>query len=141
MSSRLSHKANIEQIIFSCGSDNSCKTRPYEVIRTYSHLLNPTDRLLVNLVLEKNCKYAELAALLGISESSLTHRLKRLERLAGRSCLALTSKLPPLKMNESKIARMNIPGDYSIQSIAAQTGLSVYRVRTIISRLKKQTRQ
>ena len=88
----------------------------YDLIRIRSRKLNPTDRILINLIFEGHYKYADLAALLGISESSLTYRIKRLEKLLCRPSRTVSHHWQQPGPEELKIVRMALHDNQSLQT-------------------------
>jgi DNA-binding CsgD family transcriptional regulator len=116
--------------------------RPYraaqcETIKSRSKLLSQTDRTLVDLILEGHCKNADMAALLGISESSLSHRIRRLTKFLGQPCFTFFRQSHQLGPDQWKVIRMAFLHGRSIRQIVRQTGLSRYRTQKIIAEFKR----
>lgn len=110
---------------------------PYDMIRLAGALLNPTDRLVLKLAATCGYSLHEVARTLGISESSVHYRMKR-----------LTKKLNPAHSDSMRLSArfgadlrkavsMAILGGQSYKQIALQTGLSVYRTKKLLSLFKK----
>jgi DNA-binding CsgD family transcriptional regulator len=107
-----------------------------DIIQSRSKLLNRTDRILVHLVSEGNYKNVELAALLGISESSLTYHIGRLTKILGHEFNTFFRQPLASGADEWKVARMAYLNGRSLRAISRHTGLSMYRVRKITAKLK-----
>jgi hypothetical protein len=105
----------------------------WDTLPTHYRLLNPTDRVLIHLLVEKQCRRSDLAALLGISESSLSYRIARLTKTLALKSTSLSLRPPYPDLEKHKIARMACLNNHSVRHIARHTGLSLYRVRKIIS--------
>jgi hypothetical protein len=101
-------------------------------------LLSGTDRVLMELLLQGQCKYADLAVLMGISESALSRRAQRLIGvLGGRYSVCLRYRRQWSSL-EWKIARLAFLDGWTLRQIAGHTGLSFYRVRQIARKLKSR---
>jgi hypothetical protein len=121
--------------------DTSSDRRPgmaidRDILQVRSRLLNKTDRLLLNLIIEGHCTKAQLAGLLGISESSLSYRINRLTKILGREFRQLFEQ-PQSATDEWKITRMACLNGRPLHTIARQMGLSLYRVRKITAMRKR----
>jgi hypothetical protein len=77
-----------------------------------------------------------MAALLGISESSLSRRVHHLITILGGRLSSRLRHPEPLSSLELKIIRIAFLDGWSFRQIACQTGLSLYRIRQIIRKLK-----
>ena len=109
-----------------------------DTLKARCELLSGMDRVLMELLLQGQCKYADLAVLMGISESALSRRVQRLIGILGGRysvCLRYRRQLSPL---ESKIARLAFLDGWTLRQIAGHTGLSLYRVRQIARKLKSR---
>lgn len=110
-----------------------------DIIRSRSKLLNRTDRILIHLVSEGVYKLAELADLLGISESSLHYHIGRLNKILGREFLRFFRQPLASGADEWKVARMAYLNGRSLRAISRHTGLSLYRIRKITADLKTRS--
>jgi DNA-binding CsgD family transcriptional regulator len=123
--------------------DTGSDCRPHfamqrDLIQSRSKLLNRTDRILIELTCKGLYTNAQLADLLGISESSLRYHLSRLTKNLSQEFLAVFRQPKSFGVDECKIMLMAHLKGQSIRTIAQTTGLSLYRVRKIVSKLKKQ---
>jgi hypothetical protein len=136
------HRISYETIDFKSDSKSDHRfgrIHQNDIIMTRSKLLSPTDRLLINLILEGHYKNIDLAALLGISESLLSYRIRRLTKILGQPFSLLSRQSQRLEPDELKVARMAFLNSRSLGHIARTTGLSLYRTRKIVSGLKTQS--
>jgi DNA-binding CsgD family transcriptional regulator len=124
--------------------DTSSDRRPHmaiqrDIIQSRSKLLNRTDRILIHLVSEGHYTQVELAALLGVSESSLTYHIHRLTKILGHEFNTFFRQSAASGAVEWKVARMAYLNGQSLRAISRHTGLSLYRVRKITADLKTQS--
>jgi DNA-directed RNA polymerase specialized sigma subunit len=138
---RMSKRISYETIAPYVDSERDCKpflTGQLDTLKARCELLSGMDRVVMELFLQGQCKYAELAVLMGISESALSRRVQRLIGVLGGRypvCLRYRRQLSPL---ESKIARLAFLDGWTLRQIAGHTGLSLYRVRKIARKLKSR---
>jgi hypothetical protein len=107
-----------------------------DILQARCKLLNPTDQILFRLAAGGHFTYAQMAALAGISVSSLTHRIRRLTSILSRQYPELFRPSQKPGALDWKITRMACLQDQSIRAIARRTGLSLYQIRKIVSELK-----
>jgi hypothetical protein len=124
--------------------DSSQDTRPCmrnqsETIGLRSRLLSRSDQLLIRLLCQGHCTYAELAALQHISESSLRFRIRRLKRILGRQFSSFFQS-PSVLSDDHQINRLVLKDQKSVKAISRLTGLSMYRTRKLLSRFKLHNR-
>jgi uncharacterized protein YerC len=113
-------------------------TSQLDTLKARCELLSGMDRALMDMLLQGQCKYADLAVLLGISASALSRRVQRLIGILGGRysvCLRDRRRLSPL---ESKIARLIFLDGWTLRQIAGHTGISLYRVRKIAKKFKSR---
>jgi DNA-directed RNA polymerase specialized sigma subunit len=108
-----------------------------DTLKVRCRLLSGTDRVLMELFLQGQCKYADLAALLGIAESTLARRIRRLLAMLGGQYSMPLQHRGRISSLEWKIARLAFLDRRTIRQIAGHTGLSFYRVRQITLKFKK----
>lgn len=112
-----------------------------DVLQSRCDWLTGPDRVLMELVLTAGCRQHTLVVLTGRSQSAVTRRIHRLaEGLSGKRAM---HPAPRVKISalEKAIARQAILEGRSITYIVRTTGLSRYRVRKILDRLKSPHRQ
>jgi DNA-binding CsgD family transcriptional regulator len=114
-------------------------TRQQELLSSDSRLLNRTDRIIFKLVSSDQYTQAEVATLLGISESSLSYHVAHIKKVL-RHEFSTACQLPRRHRSEElKAIRLACFNNRTAADIARQTGLSLYRIKKYLSPLK-QTR-
>jgi DNA-directed RNA polymerase specialized sigma subunit len=135
MDKRISYEA-IAPLADSGRNFKSFLTDQLDTLKARCELLSGTDRVLMELLLQGHSKCAELAVLLGVSESALSRRIHRLTEVLGGQYLICLRHYKQLSPVEWKVARLAFLNGWSLRQIACHTGLSLYRVRQISHKLK-----
>jgi DNA-binding CsgD family transcriptional regulator len=110
-----------------------------ERLLSCSKLLNRTDRAIFKLASCGHYTHAEIAALLSISASSLSHHIARLKKILRHDFLVAVIQPESRSAEEQKIARIAHLKDRPLKTIAGEMGLSLYRVRKITADRKTQS--
>ncbi len=124
--------------------DNSPQKSPYvdkrqaiEVLRSRISLLDGRDRLIMKMYYDKGASTTEIAALMRVSTSTVSRRIKTLSRrLVGHKYQNFTRNRHRLDPEEFEIARDHFIRGMSLRSIAAERDCSFYRIREILRRIK-----
>jgi DNA-directed RNA polymerase specialized sigma subunit len=107
-----------------------------DTLKARCQLLSGMDRVLMELFLQGQCKYADLAILMGISESALSRRVRRLIGILGGRYSICLCRYRQLSHLEWKVARLAFLDGWTLQQIAGHTGMSLYRIRQVTQKLK-----
>ena len=109
-----------------------------DLIRQRAAILKPADRALVMLYLDCGRRFAELAAIAGVSETTIARRTGRIIRrlLDGQylPCLRHRDRLGPLGQ---AVARDHLIDGMPIHAIAVRRRITVYRVRKILNTIRR----
>lgn len=108
-----------------------------DTLKARCQFLSGMDRVLMELLLQGQCKYADLAALTGISASALSRRVQRLIDILGGRHSVCPRRRGQLSSLERKIARLAFLDGWTLRQIAGHTGLSLYRVRQIARKVNR----
>jgi DNA-binding CsgD family transcriptional regulator len=109
----------------------------HETLLTCGQGLNRTDRAIWKLVSCGQYTRAEVAALLGIGQSSLSYHIARLKKILRHDFRVALVPSGPNSTEEQKVARIAHLKDRPLKSIADETGQSLYRVRKILKQINR----
>lgn len=108
-----------------------------DAVRSRITLLEGRDRLIMKMYYENGVSATQIAALMGVSTSTVSRRIKTLSRrLVGDKYQNCTRNSHRLSSEELEIARDHFIRGLSLRSIAAEQGCSFYRIREIVRKIK-----
>ena len=108
-----------------------------DVIRTRARLLAGKDKVLMKMYLDNGNSFGQIAKIAGVSESSISRRIRRLtKRLIDNEYIMCRKYRQYFDREEMAVAKDYFVRGRSQQSIAESRGVSVYRVRKIITRIR-----
>ena len=111
-----------------------------DLLRSRIGLLAGRDRLIMKMYYDNGASATRIAALMGVSTSTVARRIKTLsKRLVAQKYQNCTRNRQRLSSEELDIARDHFIRGLSLRSIAAERDCSFYRVREIIRRIRLLT--
>lgn len=108
-----------------------------DVVRTRARLLAGRDRVLMKMYLDNGSSFGQIAKIAGVSESSIARRIGSLtKRLINNEYIMCRRYRQYFDREEMAVAKDYFVRGKSQQAIAEGRGVSVYRVRKIILRIR-----
>jgi len=118
------------------------RRRRAELLRDRLYLLDGVDRVLMKLVVERGSSCRELAKLLGVSESTVCRRVRRLsDRLLDGPYILCLRHSSRFSTEQLAVARDYFLRGLSVRRVAAKYGWSYHRARLVVQRLKQMVRE
>jgi len=113
-----------------------------DVIRTRSRLLAGRDKVLMRMYLDNGNSFGQIAKIAGVSESSISRRIARLtRRLIDNEYIMCRKYRQHFDREEMAVAKDYFVRGRSQQAIAESRGVSVYRIRKILSKIRSFKRK
>jgi predicted DNA-binding protein YlxM (UPF0122 family) len=108
-----------------------------DVIRTRARLLAGRDRVLMKMYLDNGNSFGQIAKIAGVSESSISRKITRLtKRLVDNEYILCRKYRQHFDKEEMVVAKDYFVRGKSQQAIARGRGVSVYRIRKILSKIR-----
>ena len=107
-----------------------------DLIRSRARLLEGKDKALADMYFERGVSIRQMSKMSGVSETTISRRVRKLkERLLGREYLICLRSSHLLDHNCIKIASDRFVKGMSIKKIAEGNGISVYKVKKILTKI------
>jgi predicted DNA-binding protein YlxM (UPF0122 family) len=102
------------------------------------NLLNGKDKLLMTMYLEKGNSFRQIAKLAGVHETLIARRIHKITArlLTGEYIICLRNS-KKFNVMELDIAKEHFLAGLSLRKIARKRGLTYYRVRKILRRIRQ----
>lgn len=108
-----------------------------ELLKNRCDLLSGPNRVMLRLFLEGNLNASQLARMVGVSQSTITKRTKKLlGGLDGKYILCLRHQ-DKLTAEQMVVAQWRFVEKFSIKKIAGLLQCSLYQIRKIVSHLEQ----
>ena len=131
-------RGGIFQLTGACGHGPITGRSLSDVICQRLYWLDGMDRLLLELVYEKNTSYRQVAQLIGLSETTVSRRVRKLTKgLLSRDYQICLKNRWNLSAFQLKLARERFVLRLSYKAIARRHRISLYRVQYHLHRLSQ----
>jgi DNA-directed RNA polymerase specialized sigma subunit len=109
-----------------------------DMIRKLAENLTEPDRTLVQMYLDHENSFRQMAQLLGVSEAAVARRVKKIiSRIGDRDIMDVLAKSGTLNRRQKKIARDYFLRGLNVKKIAHKYKMTYYNTRKIINLLRK----
>jgi DNA-directed RNA polymerase specialized sigma subunit len=112
-----------------------------DTIRKLAENLPEPDRTLVQMYLDHENSFRQMAQLLGVSEATVARRVKKIiSRIGDRDIEGVLAKSTTLSRRQKKIARDYFLNGLNVKKIAHKYEMTYYNTRRIINLLRALVR-
>ena len=109
-----------------------------EILRERVRLLSGTDRVLMEMYLDKGNTFRQMAVLAGVSEAAIARRIRKIiKRLGDGAYVMCLGQAELFSREELAMVRDYFIRGLSLRQIAEEHGCSFYRARRTIGRARR----